>query len=113
MPSCFEHGVADMQAMTLMLPRQPDCPDRKSEAKSTLEGKLDCMSLNGYGSTARDNVDLNRCTCVVVFAERHALGFFTAWTVHQVGTTGHRFDVLCALVSAVLWKHSLDTQDLL
>ena len=49
-----------MQAMGLMLPRQPDCPDRKSQAKSTLEGKLDCMSLNGYGNTARDNVDLNR-----------------------------------------------------
>lgn len=103
----------DMQAMTLMLPRQPDCPDRKSEAKSTLEGKLDCMSLNGYGSTARDNVDLNRCAAAVVIAKRHALVslFASPWTAHQVGTTGHIFDVLRALVSAVLWEHSLDHQD--
>ena len=46
----------------MMLPRQPDCPDQvnKGEAKSSLEGKLDCMSLSGYGSVAKDNVDLNR-----------------------------------------------------
>ncbi len=43
------------QAMGLMLPR---CPE--SQAKSSLEGKLDCMSLNGYSYTARENVDLNR-----------------------------------------------------
>lgn len=46
-----------MQAMGLMLPR---CPDNTSQAKSSLEGKLDCMSLNGYSYTARENVDLNR-----------------------------------------------------
>ncbi len=40
-----------------MLPR---CPDNASQAKSSLEGKLDCMSLNGYSYTARENVDLNR-----------------------------------------------------
>lgn len=40
-----------------MLPR---CPDNPSQAKSSLEGKLDCMSLNGYSYTARENVDLNR-----------------------------------------------------
>ena len=46
----------------MMLPRQPDCPDQvnRGEAKSSLEGKLDCMSLSGYGSVAKDNVDLNR-----------------------------------------------------
>ena len=43
--------------MGLMLPR---CPDNASQAKSSLEGKLDCMSLNGYSYTARENVDLNR-----------------------------------------------------
>lgn len=48
-----------IQAMGLMLPRSGDCPE--GQAKSSLEGKLDCMSLNGYGSTARENVDLNRC----------------------------------------------------
>ena len=47
-----------VQAMRLMLPRSGDCPE--SQAKSSLEGKLNCMSLNGYGSTARENVDLNR-----------------------------------------------------
>lgn len=51
--------LALFQAMGLMLPRSGDCPE--GQAKSTLEGKLDCMSLNGYGSTARENVDLNRC----------------------------------------------------
>ena len=44
-----------VQAMGLMLPRSPDSAD-----KSGLQGKLDSMSLNGYGSTARENVDLNR-----------------------------------------------------
>ena len=47
-----------VQAMNLMLPPSGDCPE--SQGKSSLEGKLDCMSLNGYGSTARENVDLNR-----------------------------------------------------
>ena len=47
-----------------MLPR---CPDNASQAKSSLEGKLDCMSLNGYSYTARENVDLNRyCTVLPV-----------------------------------------------
>ena len=46
-----------LQAMGLMLPR---CQDSTNQAKSSLEGKLDCMSLNGYGYTARENVDLNR-----------------------------------------------------
>ncbi|KAA6417573.1 MAG: hypothetical protein FRX49_12448 [Trebouxia sp. A1-2] len=46
----------NMQAMGLMLPR---CPENASQAKSSLEGKLDCMSLNGYSYTARENVDLN------------------------------------------------------
>ena len=43
-----------------MLPRSGDCPENR--AKSSLEGKLDCMSLNGYGTCARENVDLNRCS---------------------------------------------------
>lgn len=49
-----ERQELNMQAMRLMLPR---CPE--SQAKSGLEGKLDCMSLNGYSHTARENVDLN------------------------------------------------------
>ena len=49
-----------------MLPR---CPDNASQAKSSLEGKLDCMSLNGYSYTARENVDLNRyCAASAVWA---------------------------------------------
>lgn len=41
-----------------MLPQLGDSPE--SQAKSSLEGKLDCMGLNGYGTTARENVELNR-----------------------------------------------------
>lgn len=54
----FECNACVVQAMNLMLPPSGDCPE--SQGKSSLEGKLDCMSLNGYGSTARENVDLNR-----------------------------------------------------
>ena len=51
-----------------MLPR---CPD--STAKSTLEGRLDCMSLHGYDSVARENVDLNRyaAACRHIIWQRH------------------------------------------
>lgn len=41
-----------------MLPQSGDSPE--SQAELSLEGKLDCMSLNGYGTTARANVELNR-----------------------------------------------------
>lgn len=42
-----------------MLPQQSgDSPE--NQAESSLEGKLDCMGLDGYGTTARENVELNR-----------------------------------------------------
>ena len=59
------HIAGALQAMGLMLPRSGDCPENR--AKSSLEGKLDCMSLNGYGTCARENVDLNRYSLFIAW----------------------------------------------